>query len=316
MSSEIYKPSEEELALLKRWYAPDVGESVSDERTNALGMKVSELNQPKPKPEPVVITEDIEPETLSAQSLQEIKQQAQEQGYQEGLAKGKEEGLLKGHQEGYEQGLEQGLEEGKTQGFEQAKPEISKRIDMLDKVTTSFSEPLAQQQKAIEESLLQLALTLSRKVIHCEITQSSQPIIQAVNEGIKTISLQEPIIIKLNPSDIDAVQELYNDEQQAKSNLTLESDPSLATGDCLLEAVSSSVSLQLEERINQVFDDFLNQPTPTNNTIELSTDDSNTHVSQDDLASLSDIDTENDIHDKGDINNNVTDTKLNELGNE
>ena len=201
------------------------------------------------------------------------------------------------------------------------KAEISQRIDMLDKLITSFSEPLLQQQKAIEESLLQLALTLSRKVIHCEITQSSQPIIQAVNEGIKTISLQEPIIIKLNPSDIDAVQELYNDEQQAKSNLTLESDPSLAIGDCLLEAVSSSVSLQLEERINQVFDDFLNQPTPTNNTIEPATENSNTETEQEDLAQLSeaestDVTQENHIHETDDINNNVTDTKLNELSNE
>lgn len=309
MSSEIYKPSEEELALLKRWYAPDVGEEVSELRTNALGMKIADLNQPKP--EPVVITEDIEPETLSEQSLQEIKQQAQEQGYQEGLIKGKEEGLLKGHEAGYEQGLEQGIEEGKSQGFELAKPDISKRVDMLEQLISAYSNPLMQQQESIEKSLLHLALTLARKIVHCEITQNTQPIIKAVSEGIRVVGGQQPVVIKLNPVDLEVIQELYNDEQQNKVNLTLEADPGITIGDCLLETSSSSVLFNIEERINQVFDDFSNQPTPSRQ--------STTPEGIDDSDSLSKKVESDESKLEEQVNSSATDSlndNLNELNNE
>jgi len=266
MSNEVYKPSEEELALLKRWYAPDVGDEIDDQRTNAFGMNVSSLKQAKAASG----LEEEEPESnvLSAQDLAEITQKAQEQGYQDGLTKGKEEGLLKGHDAGYEQGLEQGIEKGITQGLAQVEPEISQRMKVLEALVCSFNDPITKQQESIEKSLLNLSLTLARKVIHCEVTQNSQPIIQAISEGIRIVGHQNPVTIRVNPDDISVVEELYNDEKRTQANLILESDPSMLVGDCVLETDSSTVTLNIEEKINQVFDDFLNQPAPVKNVVE------------------------------------------------
>lgn len=300
MSNEVYKPSEEELALLKRWYAPDVGDEIDDKRTNAFGMNVSTLKQPKV--DPSLVVDDSESNVLSAEALAELTQQAQDQGYQDGLTKGKEEGLLKGHDAGYEQGLEQGIEKGIAQGLAQIEPEISQRMKVLEALIASFNEPLSQQQENIEQSLLNLSLTLARKVIHCEVTQNSQPIIQAISEGVRIIGHQKPVLVRVNPDDIEAVEHLYNDEKRTQANLVLESDPSLLVGDCVLETSSSSVTLNIEEKINQVFDDFLSQPVPSKDVTE-----NEGQVS----ANLTQSVEDNLVSQEPDISN--TDTQLDEL---
>lgn len=267
MPSEVYKPTDEELELLKRWYAPNVTKEIPKERTNALGMNVADLN--KPQVVEVEVEEETSDGTLSAQALEEITQQAQAQGYEEGLAKGKEEGLLKGHQEGYEQGLAQGTEEGIAQGLEQAQPQIEQRVALIDAIINKLQQPLSNQDKAVESSLLELALTLAKKIVHVEVTQSEAPIIQAVSEGIKVIGGENPVNLTVSPADLEVIDNLFG-QQQAHSRLTINSDPSLAIGDCFLETSHSSVSMNLDARINQVFDDFYAKPAPDYETVEFS----------------------------------------------
>ncbi|MCG7530090.1 flagellar assembly protein FliH [Psychrobium sp. MM17-31] len=267
MPSEVYKPTDEELELLKRWYAPNVTKEIPKERTNALRMNVADLN--KPQPAEVEVEEEANDGTLSAQALEEITQQAQEQGYQEGLAKGKEEGLLQGHQEGYEQGLAQGVEEGIAQGLEQAQPQIEQRVALIDAMINKLQQPLSNQDKAVESSLLELALTLAKKIVHVEVTQSQAPIVQAVSEGVKVIGGDSPVNLTVNPSDLEVIDNLFG-QQQANTRLTINSDPGLAIGDCFLETSHSSVSMNLEDRINQVFDDFYAKPAPGYEAVESS----------------------------------------------
>tara|TARA_B110001452_G_scaffold240173_1_gene221589 strand:+ start:213 stop:1157 length:945 start_codon:yes stop_codon:yes gene_type:complete len=260
MSSEVYKPTDEELELLKRWYAPDVSEEVDKERTNAFRMNVANLSTPEPAA--VDSTDEEESNTLSAQALEEITQQAQEQGYQEGIARGKEEGLLQGHQEGYDQGLVQGIEDGVAQGLEQAQPQIAQRVAIIDAMITKLQQPLSSQDKAVEDALVDLALTLAKKIVHVEITQSKKPIIQAVSEGIKVIGGENTVSLQVNPQDLGIIESLFGEQQSEKNRLTIASDPALNIGDCYLNTTNSSVSLNLDERINQVFDDFNNNVTP------------------------------------------------------
>ncbi|MFQ3264898.1 MAG: flagellar assembly protein FliH, partial [Colwellia sp.] len=94
----IIKASQEEATDV--WSLPDVQNkpSVQDnEKTNALGIKNNWVYEP---PEP----EEIEPEPLTAQDIEEIRQAASDEGF----GQGKEEGFTKGYEEGKVQGIEEG----------------------------------------------------------------------------------------------------------------------------------------------------------------------------------------------------------------
>jgi len=262
-----YEPTEEELELLQRWYAPDVAQEVEPTRTNALGMNVAQLAKNKAQAATAdhgVSVEDVEqsPAQLSAQDLEQISDQAKQQGFDEGLVKGKEQGIANGYEEGYNQGIEQGIESGTAQGLEQAQLQIDEKIALLDNLIAQLSQPIAQQDDEIERSLVNLSLMLAKKVIHCEILQNPKPLQHAIAQGLNILSDEQTITIKLHPDDMTHAQQVWDESTCEQRKLSLQVDPSLSQGDCVLESASSSVALDLDDRCNQVFDDFMAQPSP------------------------------------------------------
>lgn len=259
-----YKPTEQELELLQRWYAPDLTTKTDSQRTNALGMNVAKLNSGNIASSDKVTVEDVEhtPTQLSAQDLDAITQQAEEQGFEEGLAKGREQGLANGYEEGFSQGLEQGIEQGTKQGLEQAQQQIDEKLQFLTQLIEQFHHPIAHNNQLIEHSLVNLSLTLAKKVIQCEISQSSEPLYQAVSQGINLLGSQYPVTIKLCAEDLEHAHTLWDEQTRSGQKLTFVHDATIAKGSCLLESSASSVSFDLERRCAQVFDDFVAQERP------------------------------------------------------
>lgn len=267
----MYKPTEEELELLKRWYAPDVSTKIESNRTNAFGMNVAEMAQEKAnikEKKADVAVEDVSesPQPLSAQELDEISEQAKQQGFDEGLIKGKEQGIANGYEEGYSQGVEQGIEAGTQQGLEQAQQQIDQKLALLDSLLAQLSQPIEQQNQSIEQALVNLSLTLAEKVLHSEIQQNPGPLQQAIGEGLNLLGADKAIAIKLNPEDKQHIDQIWNEEACKTRRLSLIVDPSIAQGNCVLESNTSSVSIDMQERCAQVFDDFLAQEKPPQQT--------------------------------------------------
>lgn len=263
----MYKPTEEELELLKRWYAPDVSKEIASDRTNAYGMNVAQLAKEKEQADASnleVASEDIDesPAPLSAQELDEISEQARQQGFDEGLVKGKEQGLANGYEEGYSQGVEQGVETGIAQGLEQGQQLIDQKIAVLDELVSQLQQPIEPQNQQIEQALVNLAMTLAQKVIHCEVEQNPKPLQQAIAQGLNLLGQQQPVTVKLHPQDMPHVQEVWSEQACHDRQINLMVDPSLEQGNCQLDSVSSSVSVDVASRCAQVFDDFVGQGAP------------------------------------------------------
>jgi len=262
-----YKPTEQELELLQRWYAPDVAKKVDQQRTNAFGMSVAQLQKNKEKrivSQSEVAVEDVEhsPAPLSATQLHEITEQAQEQGFEQGLAKGKEKGLAQGYEEGYSQGIEQGITTGTEQGLAQAQTLVDQKLALLESLLSQLSAPLAQQHEQIELALVNLSLTLAKKVIHTEISQNIEPLHHAIGQGINLLGKGSPINVALNPIDFEQISVMWDQQARDQHQLSFTPQPSINQGDCLVESSASSVSFDLASRSAQVFDDLLGQERP------------------------------------------------------
>jgi len=264
-SDRVFRPNEEQLELLKRWYAPDVSKAVSQETTNAFGLTAQQMNE---RQQVAVVEEVAEPESevesaqLTAQDLDEIRQSAQQEGYDAGFSKGQSEGVLAGHDDGYEQGLAQGQAEGHQQAMDAGQAEITATVALLTQLVAQLAAPLHEQEQQLELALVDLALDVAKKVIHTEVTQSHQPIIAAITDGIKVLGRNEPITVQLHPQDIESVLSVWPQDQLDKRGVELEPDLTMTLGSCHIESKMSSVSLALSERIEQVFSDFYARPAP------------------------------------------------------
>jgi flagellar assembly protein FliH len=253
-SIRIIKASQENVTDV--WPLPNVQNkpSVQDnEKTNALGKKNNWVYEP---PEP----EEIEPEPLTAQDIEEIRQAASDEGF----GQGKEEGFAKGYEEGKAKGLEegkaQGIEEGNEQGLVQGKEHIDQQSANWQSLIEQLHQPLASVEKNVEEQLLNLVLQLTEAVVLHEAKTNPDILMAAIATGIKSLpSSDAQTQIYLNPSDIKLVEAQFGAEHITQQGWRLLPAPQVSQGSCQIENSTSNIDLQIKTRLKQVLEPFLQE---------------------------------------------------------
>ena len=245
-STEVHLPETEIEWRLSD--IPDITEVSLEDTSNLFGRTFAQK----------IVVEDQEsilPPTLI--QIEEIRQEAEtegfaqgkEEGYQAGLDAGRLEGLKLGHDEGFEQGAEQGYQESAEKALE-----LVKRFEGL---LEQFEKPLELLDNEIEQELVSLTLKLSRAVINHEINTHPEHVLAALRQGVDFLSLRgQDVVIRLHPDDNLLIQELYTVNQLEKNRWDLEIDPSLARGDCIIASQRSCVDMRLESRISAVLEEL------------------------------------------------------------
>ncbi|MEY8199056.1 MAG: flagellar assembly protein FliH [Colwellia sp.] len=249
--TRIIKASEEATDV---WSLPNVQNQPSaqdKEKTNALGKKTNWVYEP---PEP----EEVEPEPLTAQEIEEIRQAASDEGF----GQGKEEGFAQGYEEGKAKGLEegqaQGIEEGTEQGLAQGKDQIDQQSANWQSLIDQLHQPLASVEKNVEEQLLNLVLQLTEAVVLHEAKINPDILMAAIATGIKSLpSSEAKTQIFLNPSDIKLVEAQFGAEHIQQQGWRLLPAPQVTQGSCQIENSTSNIDLQMKTRLKQVLEPFL-----------------------------------------------------------
>ncbi|GIC78052.1 flagellar assembly protein FliH [Moritella sp. F3] len=240
---------------IEDWYLPEFENTQAAAlNTNALGMK-HDWYEGKQSHESV---EEIEPQPMTAEELDEIRQAAyddgfaegKEQGYQDGLASGTAEGLSQGETEGLAQGLAQGLAEGQHQILEKA--------TAWEQLQTQMHTPLAAVNSEVESELIRVATGLAEELIKTEVTFNHDILLQTLKLALAALPvLEQKITITLHPDDLAVINEYYAAEECAKRGWVLISEPMMKQGDLVINNEVSSVELLMEQRIKQMMRQFL-----------------------------------------------------------
>ncbi len=236
------------------WSYPNVQAKPNVEEeshTNALGKKRTWRYEP---PEEEV----VEPEPLTAEEIEEIRQAA----HDEGFSQGKEEGFAKGYEEGKTQGVEegtiQGIETGTEQGLAQGKETIDALSENWQHLIEQLDKPLASIEKNVEEQLLHLVVQLTEAVVLQEAKTNPDILMAAINTGIKALPSNEANTqIYLNPDDIKQVEQQFGEQHIRESGWKLLPAPQLSPGSCQIENNTSNIDLQMKSRLKQVLESFL-----------------------------------------------------------
>lgn len=222
-----------------------------DGHTNALGKKNTWRYEPPEE-------EIAEPEPLTAQEIEEIRQAA----HDEGFSQGKAEGFAKGYEEGKAQGIEAGTIKGVDQGLAQGLAQGKETIDALSKnwqsLIDQLDKPLASVEKNIEEQLLTLVVQLTEAVVLQEAKTNPDILMAAINAGIKSLPSNESSTqIYLHPDDIKQVEQQFGEQHIQESGWRLLPAPQLSPGSCQIENSTSNIDLQMKSRLKQVLESFL-----------------------------------------------------------
>ena len=236
----------------QHWQLPDVTEQNDDEIT--LFERQPHSQSEVEEQETVAPLTLAELEQMQAQAEEEAREAGREAGYQEGIEKGRLEGLSQGHEEGFNQGKQQGIEQGLA--------EAKGLIERLEQLVKHIENPVATVDAQVETSLLNLTTNLAKAVIGSEVKTHPEHILTVMRQGIDALPVKkQDVTIRLNPADVELVEQAYSASQLERNKWEIESDPTLTQGDCIIGSLKSEVDMGLNLRTQSVLSYLTEQQT-------------------------------------------------------
>lgn len=222
----------EELSEFQRWQFS----TLLDEKTKPQAIERIAKAEPVVQPEPPPVHQPVElppsaPAVESAppldavhfptaEEIEAIERQAQEEGYQSGLAAGR---------------LAAELE-----------------VNQLRALLTGVSEACRGAEVQLAEDVLDLALVVARQLVRNELQVDRAFLLPAIREAIAGLpTVREPARLMLNPEDLTTISALLGSELPT-DYWRFVPDAALSLGSCRIESSVTSIDLTLTTRWNSL----------------------------------------------------------------
>jgi flagellar assembly protein FliH len=172
-----------------------------------------------------------EPEEVPLPTAEQIEQ-IHQQAAQEGFKIGKDEG--------YKAGYEAGRKEAKTLAAKGA--ELADQLD----------HARLRQDDAIAQELLGLALTVAKQLLRTALEVKEGLVVEAIREAMSALpSLTGHLRVSVHPSDVDALRE-FMESEHGQFSFKIAPDIRLKRGSFRLETNHSEVDGQLPTRWREI----------------------------------------------------------------
>ncbi len=161
---------------------------------------------------------------LTAERIEEIEQQA--------------------HQEGFEAGRREGLEAGRA--------EIEARLQQVDALMGAIARPLEDVDQQVEQELVTLAMAVARQLVRRELKADPGQIVAVVREALGALpAATQNVVLHLHPEDATLLREVMqvSDGEQAWK---IDEDPVLTRGGCRIVSDTSQIDASVENRLHSV----------------------------------------------------------------
>lgn len=179
-----------------------------------------------------------------------LKEQAQEREQQEREAEAANSEALRqaAYAEGFAQGHAQALMEAQRQINEFISHQGQQTARQLAAVIESARAQLDGAEQVAAQGVLDLSCELARQVLRHEIATNPNALLPVIREALAALFADsKKVLVKLNPLDLDMLQEALNAEFPGMAMLLL-ADASIERGGCLVESAGTVVDGRLEKR--------------------------------------------------------------------
>lgn len=188
----------------------------------------SDLLEPEPDPEPAAEL----PVALDEAAHQALVQQARDEAYAEGFAQGQAQTALE---------WQRRLDEYIAHQGQEAAQRLQSVLQTLDASLIDMQQHMAQQ-------VLELACGIARQVVRQELSVNPNALLPVVREAVgMLVSEGRPAVVRLHPSDMDAMAQPLRDEIQAPGVQWMP-DAAVPAGGCLVESAGTVVDGSIDKR--------------------------------------------------------------------
>ncbi len=157
-------------------------------------------------------------------------------------------------QNAYDEGFQKGLKAGQEEGLRQQQ----EKIEQLQSVINDLVARTEQFDDQITKQLAELTTEIAQQVIRKELTLSSDAILTLVQEVLAMMPTgSDKMTLKLNPADASMVIEAYQLDQATDLGWKIIEDSAIQQGGCVLTSDISTINAEVEQRIESVINQLL-----------------------------------------------------------
>lgn len=158
-----------------------------------------------------------------------------------------------------QQARDEGRAAGLAEGRALAQQELLQRLAQFDALCEAAARPLQAMDEQVLRELAQLAMVVASRVVAHELKLSPELVAHAVREAAGALpAATRELRVRLHPQDLALLQSLG----AAEKHWTLQADPALARGDCVLESERSRLDARVESRLAALADAVLGEVDP------------------------------------------------------
>jgi flagellar assembly protein FliH len=148
--------------------------------------------------------------------------------------------------------LEQGREAGKAAGLEEGRMQATQEAAQLRQLAHNFSAELSGANDKVAQSMLELALDLSKAMLKHALSVRPELVLPVVAEAIRYLpTLQQPAMLFLHPQDAQLVQHQMQPELD-KAGWRIVEDRHVSRGGCRIETGSNQIDATAETRWQRI----------------------------------------------------------------
>lgn len=224
-----------DVAGFDRWALP----SFDDEAPEAQAEVVAEAVPPA---EPVleVASEEVAIEAVKPLTLDEVEAIRQD-----------------AYNEGFSTGEKDGFHAGQLKARQEAEAALQARLQQLEVLMQHLMEPIAEQDKQLEQGVVTLVSHLCQQVIRREMSIDSSQVRMVLREALKLLPMgAQNLRIHINPQDFELVKALRDRHEEEWRILE---DDSLLPGGCRVESEHSRIDASIETRLAQALKQLFEQ---------------------------------------------------------
>jgi len=165
----------------------------------------------------------------------------------------------------HQQAREEGFAQGRREGLEAGKKDVRARVHELETLMQTLARPLEQVDAQIEEQLVQLALAVAKQLIRRELKTDPGQVLAVVREAMAALPLAaRGVRLHMHPEDAGLVREMLALNDNERSWQIVE-DPVLSRGGCKVSSDTSQIDASVERRLHTVIANVLGGQRDTDN---------------------------------------------------
>jgi len=160
------------------------------------------------------------------------------------------------------QGLERGLQEGETRAKKVFEQSLSAERAAIAKALEDFKLQRASYFSRIEPEVVQLALSIARKILHREAQMDPLLLAGMVHVALEKVDQGTRIRLRAHPDEIHFWNRHFSESGASSTSPEIIGDATLQHGECALETEIGSTNICLDTQLKEIeqgFFDLLEQ---------------------------------------------------------